>query len=286
MTDVEEFLAHYGVLGMKWGVRKDRGSGARSALGAARSSSGKALDDQNTKGATWNKKASLAKKNLTVDQLMTSVVKPINPDYPKGRGSKMNCRRASLSYELRRRGYDVKATTKNAPKGQDLSGTLNMLDRGQGDQLYKPGIFGAISNLRSDKKQLKANPKAETAFKDKIDEFKVKQNQSLVISKTEIKAKPNEKMTDAIFSNLKKLPDRSRGELNVHFGPMLIGHSLAFEIVNKKPVIFDAQRGKVYKSGSDIAADKKLPLLVTSAFTRLDNAPLNTEFLKGWAENA
>lgn len=28
-TPVEEFLAHYGVLGMKWGVRKDRGSSRR-----------------------------------------------------------------------------------------------------------------------------------------------------------------------------------------------------------------------------------------------------------------
>ena len=38
MTDVDEFLAHYGVKGMKWGVRRDRRANNLVKVGAGRGS--------------------------------------------------------------------------------------------------------------------------------------------------------------------------------------------------------------------------------------------------------
>ena len=53
MNESQEYLAHYGVLGMKWGVRHDPKSAYRKAL--------KKSDKLQTKAATANEKAEKAR---------------------------------------------------------------------------------------------------------------------------------------------------------------------------------------------------------------------------------
>ena len=61
------------------------------------------------------------------------------------------------------------------------------------------------------------------------------------------------------------------------------GHSMAYEIVNGKPVIFDTQRQKVFKDIADL--DIYTSRAKDAGFTRLDNKDLNTDFLQRWLKN-
>jgi hypothetical protein len=86
-----------------------------------------------------------------------------------------------------------------------------------------------------------------------------------------------------IFKALASQPDGARGELGVAW-KMGSGHSMAWEVVKGKPVIFDAQSGKMFKSDSDfseIGASVK-----EAGFTRLDNIELNDDYLMRWLKNA
>lgn len=86
-----------------------------------------------------------------------------------------------------------------------------------------------------------------------------------------------------ILSSLSKQPNGARGELGMMFKGGG-GHSMAWEIVQGKPVIFDTQTGKTYKSALDIA--QLSTNLTHSGFTRLDDKALNTNFLMRWVKNA
>jgi hypothetical protein len=85
-----------------------------------------------------------------------------------------------------------------------------------------------------------------------------------------------------IFSVLSKQPERSRGELGV-FWSGGGGHSMAYEIINGQPHIFDGQTGEHYSSMAEVA--EKLPEIGAAGFTRLDNVNLDTSFVQRWVKN-
>ena len=60
-NDIESHLAHYGVLGMKWGVRKDRRTGARSGSPRA----GKKKTKREEREISNRKRASQNRRTLT-----------------------------------------------------------------------------------------------------------------------------------------------------------------------------------------------------------------------------
>lgn len=155
--NTDDFLGHHGVKGMKWGVRKDRKVGGdydALAVPAAYAAmllgmygtkkvisyldSGKIRENKarskafvtRSPVANWKTDPKLASKSLSPDQIHKNVVKQINPDFPAS-GTKMNCRRATLSYELRRRVYDVKATKSRFATGQDQAGLTNAISPGK-----------------------------------------------------------------------------------------------------------------------------------------------------------
>ena len=87
---------------------------------------------------------------------------------------------------------------------------------------------------------------------------------------------------NGILKSLRNEPNGARGELNV-FWKMGGGHSLAWEVVNGKPVIFDAQLGVKYSSTEDIV---KLGLRAMQAgYTRLDNQTINMDAIGRWVKN-
>lgn len=185
---VEAFLEHFGVKGMKWGVQKERknlgidmskktsilknhrstkvGSSEGGALllvyggvilGALAAQKITIYKDSGRKDAKktgkqeFKKNSDLTKK-MSVSELYNKVVAPINPNYGES-GTQMNCRRATMAYEMRRRGYDVKATKSNFASGQTIKGLKNAV--GVGRTTKMESIWG--EKQISDPKTLRAS---------------------------------------------------------------------------------------------------------------------------------
>ena len=181
--------------------------------------------------------------NMDSDEILEKVVKPINPGFPES-GHTMNCKRCTFAYELRRRGYDVMAT---------------------------PSVHGAGQNLYSEYQAMKEHNYyyMSSFYKERVD---------IVKSKLPSGATP----AIEIYNALGKMTNGARGDLTI-FRNDGSGHSIAWEIVNNKPVIFDCQSGSVYKTINDFI---EAPYINSAYITRLDNKALNEDFLMKWIMDA
>lgn len=270
-------LAHYGVKGMKWGLRKDERGGDTTvgltadektllfygsivALYGARKGQkyymdsgireAKQTNKEVKKGEKfdWKKNENLSGKK-TVEEIGRDIVPQINPGFG-AKGTQMNCRRCTLTYEMRRRGNDVRATKSQYATGQEFSGIQKALAK-EGTKVKRreyENIWG----------------------RDEIGDF----NTMARLSPADRSAR--------IFNTLDRQPDGSRGELAVSwlFGG---GHSMAYEIIGGKATIFDGQTGEIYITPQSF---ERFAGITTSAYsTRLDDKPLNNEYLKRWMVN-
>lgn len=287
-SDLDEIL-HYGVKGMKWGVRKDNSSnhaksGSPTIVGAAalstlflagkmtvavqsgqvRSLSRRGRAIFSSKSATdFKRNERLARKDLSSDEIYQAVVKPINPGYGE-RGTKSNCRRATFAYEMRRRGYDVKATRTSTAEGGTAAGLLNAMS--PGEKLRNTTI---VSTYRQRDKELrsKVNPKPLSDLMSTMDAG----------ARSGISS-PN---ADNVFKALDKEPNGSRGELNVQFKGAG-SHSIVYERIKGRTVLFDTQNGMTFKTPSDYRTKGYGDHLEKAGYTRLDNQSLNHDFLLRW----
>lgn len=217
----------------------------------------------------FKKKDSLSNPNFDVDDIHMNVVKHINPDYG-GIGTKMNCRRATFSYEMRRRGYDVQATKTTNANGQNVLGLLNATSPGK--KIQNTSMFNVISSMQREA-PYKYSTKKETPVSDLMENFAAGGRHQI----------PMAFNSGAIYDKLSQQPNGSRGELGVMW-QMGGGHSMAYEIVKGKPVVFDAQNGKHFADPE--AFFKAMPSVASAGFTRLDNIDLNHDYLMRWMTNA
>lgn len=258
-----------------------------------------------TKGksvVSFKQNTELSRKAMSIDDILTNVVKPVNPGYGKGIGTKMNCRRATFAYEMRRRGNDVIATRTTNGYGQTAVGLLNTLSPGK--KTLPTSMFGGVASTL--KEQAK---KSATPITDLLKPFAAGARKKI----DKVDVSPSN-----IFSTLAKEPNGSRGELGVVWRAGG-AHSMAYEIINGKPVIFDAQRGIKFESIEEFASaqiktyqdmfpksvkdvvQKTLDidlndfapvfedgsnLFASAGFTRLDNVDLNLDYLLRWIRNA
>jgi hypothetical protein len=212
----------------------------------------------------FKKNPNLSNPNLDANDIHRLVVKKINPDYG-AIGTKMNCRRATFSYEMRRRGYDVKATKTTNANGQNVLGLLNATN--PGNKIQNTSAFNILNTVTKEATYGKPKPVTElmanfaAGGKNKI---------------------PGGSSRE-IFDTLAKQPDGSRGELGVMWN-MGGGHSMAYEIVKGKPVVFDGQTGKKFDAADEFF--KSMPSVLNAGFTRLDNLDLNHDYLMRWVTNA
>lgn len=223
----------------------------------------------------FKEKAVLARKDLTDAQVEAIVVYPINPNYGDV-GTKVNCRRATMAYEMRRRGYDVKATRTTTGSGQTALGMENVFRRGKPQIPTDPAKFVRGVATEDFKKQV-FNSKDPTPLLDI--QNRLAKNGSMGAERVWSRTQEN---TSGIISALQKQPNHARGELGMLWA-MGGGHSMAWEIINGKPVIFDTQNGMTYRTPDQIA--KLQDQLSEAAITRLDNAQLNEDFLLRWIKN-
>lgn len=227
------------------------------------------------KGPGWKTDMSLAQEGMGVDDIMSKVVSKINPDYGQ-MGTKQNCRRCTFAYELRRRGLDVTATKTTNAHGQTLVGLVaattpdnTPVASGKIASTYKAavGVVKSNSGEASDLGDIITKGGGIGRNLIEQDEFG--------------STSPN-----AIFKALRGQPNGSRGELGVMWG-IGGGHSLAYEIIGGKPVIFDTQSGKVFKTPNAFKkAFGEITDVSQAAYTRLDDLPLNDDFLTRWVKNA
>jgi hypothetical protein len=234
---------------------------------------------------SWKTKPELSHA-MDADALFKNVVKPINPDFG-AYGTKMNCRRCTFAYEMRRRGYDVRSTLSNAGTGQTALGLLNATNPNvneptHGIRMYAKLIADAAEN------DAQGGPLMtymnEHAFGEhKIDFQTIKDGASYfdMMSGNSRPAVTNQ--GQAIFNALKTQPEGARGELGVQWA-MGGGHSVAWEVVKGIPHVFDTQSGKKYSTPAELHEFMKN--VANAGFTRLDNVELNNDFLMRWLQDA
>jgi hypothetical protein len=215
---------------------------------------------------SFKQNSALAEAGLSPEQIHQRVVKGVNPDYG-GIGTKMNCRRCTFAYEMRRRGMDVQATRTTSGSGQNASGLLNAVT--PGEKLLPTGKIPTLFNAAKQAGKKADNPDAVTPLLDLV---KTGPGKSAIPGTHPL----------VILETLAREPNGSRGELGVTWRGGG-GHSLAYEIINGAPVIFDTQNGRMYKEDRFLGA---LPGISSAAFTRLDNLPLNNDQLLRWVRNA
>lgn len=313
-------LRHYGVKGMKWGVRKEyepvgrkkskhrqrieekyRSKGMsdeeaekaaskrirneRIAVGAAAVVAAMAAYKIADSGEfrrlvekgkayvrgdgkfTFNRNPELA-KDMSANDIFDKVVSRINPGYAGNPDSGIrisdayknyvtgrlnNCRRCTFAYEMSRRGFDVQATRTLQGTGQHGGGLYNATHPGS-----KPmGRLKVIHKILTDSYIAPS------------------------IIGTDIHVNPKEQ-AKSVFNHLSAYPNGSRGEIQAlwKFGG---GHSLAWEIVNGRPTIYDCQTGSMYDSADSFGT---LGKYIKDAYChRLDNVELNEDFLIKWVKN-
>ena len=240
------------------------------------------------KQKTFKKNMDLAKPDLSIDDISDKVVSRINPDFGKP-GTTMNCKRCTFAYELSRRGYDVKATTSKKATGQTGIGTYSALTN------KKQNMFTLFrdSAMKSDKESYRLAKKiSESQGFLGTDDVEFPNITDIVRDGEYLETLPDGEIVErygklksqSIQDHIVKHGERARGEISVLWAAGG-GHSMAWEVIDGKPVIFDCQTGDVYKTESDF--ERLAKVVSTAVTTRLDNVEeLNEDFLLRWVEDA
>lgn len=203
---------------------------------------------------------------MTSNQIMTEIVGKINPEFGSGIGSGMNCRRCTFAYELRRRGYDVQATRTPTAMGQTATGLYNAIHPGERNK-----ATGPFQSIYASKRAKQGTKLAELTKK-------------VAFGSEEDIPGHRGGWGGGIMEAIGKKPNGARGELGVIFNGTF-GHSMVWEVIGGKPVIFDAQTNKKYTPASK--EWKELSSMITGAgITRLDDKELDFDFLARWAKDA
>lgn len=228
------------------------------------------LDNREAKLGPWERDTKLYQNAGTDDvrKIKAIYADQVNPDFGE-RGTTQNCRRATFAFEARRRGYDVQATKTTKAVGQNATGLYNALDW---EKKYDGTGFLTVAKSVAD--DIKKGGPGVPGFADLQTNFPAG-------AKNKIENTSGD-MSKSIFDSLSKEPNKSRGELGMMWS-IGGGHSVAYEIVKGKPVIFDTQTGQMFSTPEEFKeyGDK----IGSSGYTRLDNVPLNQDFLNKWVTN-
>lgn len=318
MPYYNDYLAHYGVKGMRWGVRRyENKDGTLTAFGKKREKNrnekrsdepkekkkwstgkkvavvgaaiiaayatykfvdsgqatrlmakGKSLLN-GTSAINFKVDASLADKTLSSDDIAKKVVSRINSDYG-AIGTKNNCRRCTYAYELSRRGYNVKATKSLSATGQNRVAMYNL--ENASNRTAGTGMIGVLSKtVQEVTSGTSSNANSFSSYVSAAQRRTIKTGTSF-------------DKTRKLFNILSEQPNGSRGEVDLGW---TVGgrHSIAYEIINNKPTLFDCQSGKTFKNTDEVVSYYG-DLISDIIYTRLDDKPLDFDQLLKWVENA
>ncbi len=216
---------------------------------------------QSEHGSIFKINKDLASPTLSASDILKKVSKNVNPNYSSP-GGKMNCRRATFTHELRRRGFDVQATPSAMGRAQNETGLVNALIKGDKNPI-RPASLSSMLNREgtSRARPYASDTRTYKAYTERVDD----------ISK--------------LRESLRKQPDRARGE--VVFEESGFAHSMAYEVIKGKPYIFDSQKGVSYSATTESLGKltEKWGTPKAMEITRLDNVDLDLKWLGRWATN-
>ena len=197
-----------------------------------------------------DKKTGFHKKTteMTPDEDMERV----NPAFKNwDANTKNNCVLCTMTYELRRRGYDVQS--RKAAKGYDANELVK--------DWYKNSKPKIADGSLSDQDFLNAIARRQTPFIEKEDQ---------------------DRMIKSTLSTVKEQKDGARGQLAVIWNRSVSGHSVSYAVENGEMTIYDTQSNEKYVG--DKACEKYLKKMSQVSVTRLDNCQINTKYIKEVAE--
>ncbi len=201
-----------------------------------------------------------------LEDVMDVVLPGINPNY-RTQGGAMNCRRATFAYELRRRGHDVVATTAPMGYGQNESGLVNALIKGDRNLLSRESMsaFSGMSTISDLSVRTRAAPGDTRTYEAYTESVK---------------------KIGKLRESLSKQPTGARGEVVFDMGAF--AHSMQWEIFDGVPHIFDAQKAQHFPTTPSGLASlmSKWGSPEVMEITRLDNVDLDMAFLSRWVANA
>ena len=170
-------------------------------------------------------------------------LKNVNPGYNSGDvGYRNNCASCTMTYELRRRGYEV--TANKNPAGISRSDYAKYFDIKPAKSIGNRKTSGGTGGLMVWANETKQQHKEYAA---------------------------------SVIKDLNKLPKGTRGNLSVSWGQGG-GHSMFFEIGNKGVIVRDGQINKVYDNEKQLT--NLFSNVIETSYFRLDNAKLKPKYIK------
>ncbi len=213
-------------------------------------------------GSIFKINKDLASPTLSASEIVTKISKSVNPNYASP-GGQMNCRRSTFTHELRRRGFDVKATPSALGRAQNETGLVNAVITGDRNPIRSASLSSMLNREGTSRARPSASDKRTyKAFTERVDDI------------------------DTLSDRLSKQPNRSRGE--VVFEETGFAHSMAYEVIDGKPHIFDSQKAVHYPATREGLSNlvSKWGSPKAMEITRLDNVDLDLVWLSRWAANA
>ena len=264
---VAAVLVGYSLAARKYGDSEGMGAAYR----AARS--------QVKYGDTFKPNPALARK-MTPEEVLAHISKDVNPNY-RSLGGQMNCRRATFAHELRRRGYDVQATTSAIGYGQNETGMLNALIKGDKNIPTRQSLSSyasAWSDTGIRTRGAAQDLRVANATRQSLSNLDYFQKTSSLSS---LEGTVTRRLREAFAIH----PKGARGEVVFDFGGF--AHSMQWEIFDDGPHIFDSQKGQHFPVVADgiYSLMSKWGKPTMADLTRLDNVDLDLEFLSRWVKN-
>lgn len=289
---MKDYLVHYGVLGMKWGVRRYQNpDGTLTSAGKARySTSGKirGLSEQERKA--YDEKAK-TKDNLKLAARVALSIASGNPAILIDTVQAANASRKEVKYKAEREGSAVDKKTGLKLKNRDYTEKEDL-------SRVNPGFKNFSSNTKNNcmlcttAYELRRRGYDVTANKTsigyenndvrswfpnaKVIDGPTIVNANFAADAFGFKTKERKQYNQECVKTLVDQGDGARGNLMVVWnGTGSSGHSVSYEITNGKCILRDAQANYVYKKPEELFSMTK-----TMTYARLDNVDFDTRRIK------